>query len=168
MNRTVAEKKIKTLFDQYFVGLVDFSFNFVKCRETALDLVQDTFVKLLEISEKLPTHERALKSYLYSTVRNVSLNHIRHQKVTDEYHKSKIWTEQDEEQILAALIEAETVNNLYRAIETLPKACQEVCRLTYLEGKSNQEVAELCGVSINTIKKQKSRSIKLLRHRLIP
>ena len=159
---------VKALFDQYYIGLVEFSWHIVKCREIASDIVQDTFVKILEKLEDLPHQEKALKSYLYSSVRNISFNHIRHQKVTDEYHKSNAWTEMDEAHILEAMIYAETVSNLYKAIATLPKSCQEVCKLTYLEGKSNSEAAELCGISINTVKTQKRRSVELLRYRLVP
>lgn len=168
MKRVSSEKQVKALFEQYYIGLVDFSWYFVKCRETAFDIVQDVFVKVLEKPSELPTHEKAMKSYLYSSVRNTSLNHIRHQKVKYEYNKSKAWCEIEEDHILAALINAETVNNLYRAIESLPGSCQKVCKLTYLEGKSNSEAAELCDVSINTIKTQKRRSVKLLRRRLVP
>lgn len=168
MENVLAEMQVKSLFEQYYIALVEFSWHIVKCQDTALDIVQDTFVKVLEKSEGLPTQEKALKSYLYTAVRNTSLNHIRHQKVTDEYHKSNTWDEMDDAHMLNAMIYAETVNNLYKAIESLPKSCQEVCKLTYLEGKSNSEAAALCGLSINTIKTQKRRSVELLRHRLVP
>ncbi|NGM62637.1 RNA polymerase sigma-70 factor [Sphingobacterium sp. SGG-5] len=162
------EMQIKKLFEQYYIALVEFSWHIVKCRETAFDIVQDTFVKILEKAETLPAQENALKGYLYSSVKNTSLNHLRHQKVTDAYYTSGTWGEADEAPILDALIYAETVNNLHKAIASLPKSCQEVCKLTYIEGKSNAEAAELCGVSINTIKTQKRRSVELLRHRLVP
>lgn len=168
MKRGLTEKQIKSLFEQYYITLVEFSWHFVKCREAALDVVQDTFVKILERSDELPTQESALKSYLYSTVRNASLNHLRHQKVRVEYYHSKTLNDLDEDHVLAAMIHAETISILYKAIETLPKSCQKICRLTYLEGKTNNEAAELCDVSINTIKTQKRRSVELLRHRLSP
>ncbi|NGF56420.1 sigma-70 family RNA polymerase sigma factor [Parapedobacter sp. SGR-10] len=168
MKNILTEMHVKALFEQYYIALVEFSWHIVKCRDTASDIVQDTFVKVLERLEELPSQEKALKSYLYSSVRNISLNHIRHQKIADGYQKSNEWNEMDETYILDAMIYAETVNNLHKAIKTLPKSCQEVCKLTYLEGKSNSEAAELCGVSINTIKTQKRRSVELLRHRLAP
>jgi len=168
MNKVLTEVQIKMLFEQYYIALVEFSWHIVKCREAALDIVQDTFVKMLEKAEELPSHEKAIKSYLYTAVRNTALNYIRHQKVEHEYHQINPLNEIDDTRILDAMIYAETIHNLYKAIESLPKSCQEVCRLTWLEDKSNREAAELCGVSINTIKTQKRRSVELLRHRLAP
>lgn len=160
--------QIKALFERYYFTLVEFSWHIVKCQETSFDIVQDTFVKLLENPDRLPSDEKALKAYLYTAVRNSSINKLRHQKVTSDYHKQNDWDEKDDFDLLNAMIYAETINDLHRAIRTLPTACQEVCKLTYLEGKSNSEAAVLCGVSINTIKTQKSRSLELLRRRLSP
>lgn len=168
MDKVLTETRIKTLFEQYYIALVEFSWHIVKCREAALDIVQDTFVKILEKTDELPFHEKAIKSYLYTAVRNSALNYIRHQKVQHEYHQINPLNEIDDPRILDAMIYAETIQNLYKAIDSLPKSCQEVCRLTWLEGKSNNEAAELCGVTINTIKTQKRRSVELLRHRLAP
>lgn len=168
MISVLTETQIKILFEQYYIPLVEFSWHIVKCQDVALDIVQDTFVKILEKKEELPSHEKAIKSYLYSSVRNTALNYLRHQKVQHEYYRIHPLNEIDDPRILDAMIYAETIHNLYKAIESLPKSCQEVCKLTWLEGKSNSEAAELCGVSINTIKTQKKRSVELLRHRLAP
>ncbi|ERJ59693.1 hypothetical protein M472_13010 [Sphingobacterium paucimobilis HER1398] len=168
MDRTFTESRIKALFVQYYVVLVEYATHLIDCRETALDIVQDVFLKLLEREKDLPEQERQLKSYLYTAVKNASLNHIRHLKVVNGHHKQSEWEEESDIRLLDALIYAETIDSLYRAINKLPQSCQEVCRLTYLEGKSNDEAAELCGVSVNTIKTQKRRSVELLRVRLEP
>lgn len=159
---------VATLFERYYFALVEFSWHIVKCQDTAFDIVQDIFVKLLENPSALPSNEKALKSYLYTAVRNSSLNHLRHQHVKSDYQHRSTFDESDDIDLLNALIYAETISHLHGAINTLPDACQEVCKLTYLEGKSNSEAAALCGVSINTVKTHKRRSIKLLRHRLSP
>jgi RNA polymerase sigma-70 factor (ECF subfamily) len=168
MDKTFTESRVKVLFIQYYVALVEFSTHLLNCRETALDIVQDVFVKLLEKEGDLPEQEKFVKSYLYASVKNASLNHCRHLKVVDAYHHQQEWQEDADIKLLDALIYAETINSLYAAIQRLPKSCQEVCRLTYLEGKSNNEAAELCGVSVNTIKTQKRRSVELLRVTLKP
>jgi len=111
MDNVLTEKQIKILFEQYYIALVEFSWQIVKCREVALDIVQDTFVKMLEKAEELPPHEKAIKSYLYTAVRNTALNYIRHQKVQNEYHQINPWNEIDDTLILDAMIYAETIHN---------------------------------------------------------
>ncbi|MGN0022130.1 MAG: RNA polymerase sigma-70 factor [Sphingobacterium hotanense] len=166
--RANLEVHVKELFDQYFLSLVEFSWHFVKCRDTALDIVQDIFAKILDKRLEVPQNGTSAKSYLYRSVKNASLNYVRHIKIIENYNRATSFNEVSDENVLDAIINAEILSKLYFAIQSLPKGCQEVCRLTYLEGKSNSEVAELFGVSINTIKTQKKRSLELLRARLSP
>ncbi|MNW01780.1 RNA polymerase sigma factor [compost metagenome] len=52
---------------------------------------------------------------------------------------------------------------LYDALKKLPPKAREIVELTYLEGYSNQEVADLLHISLQTVKNQKLRALSLLR-----
>ena len=160
--------KVRELFEHYYIGLVEFGSRIVNCNETSRDIVQDVFVKLLDGKIKLPVEEPALKSYLYSMVRNATLNYLRREKLLNNYKQANEQIEFSEEAILDAIIYAETIQQLHQAIQTLPGACRNICELTYLEENSNQEAAELSNTSINTVKTHKRRAISLLRERMIP
>ena len=73
-----------------------------------------------------------------------------------------------EEDVSEKIIRAEVVNELFKAIELLPAACREIFRLGYIEGLSNPKIAEVLDVSVNTVKTQKQRGIKILRNVLRP
>lgn len=168
MSKSLTEREVKHLFESYYLGLVEFSWRLVSCEETARDIVQDTFVKLLDNTSDIIFDYQKSKSYLYSMVKNASLNHLRREKVRDRYADLKHATEESEENILEALIYSESVNQLYTAIANLPEACQHICTLTYIEEKSNQEAAELTNTSINTVKTHKRRAVEILRKNLVP
>lgn len=168
MSTSLTDREVKLLFDRYYLGLVEFSWRLVGCEETARDIVQDTFVKLLDNRAGVFLDHQKAKSYLYSMVKNASLNHLRREEVIDRYADQHEDSGQSEENILEALIYSESVNQLYAAIANLPEACQQVCTLTYLEEKSNQEAAELTNTSINTVKTHKRRAIEILRKSLLP
>lgn len=53
MKNILTETQIKTFFEQYYIALMEFSWQIVRCRETSLDIVQDTFVKILERTEDM-------------------------------------------------------------------------------------------------------------------
>lgn len=158
----------KSLFDQYYPGLVEFAFRLTGCDETARDLVQDVFVKIIENEQMVPEDAKSAKSYLYSMVKNSSLNHLRHKKVVGQYRLSTDTNREYEETALEALIYSEAINKLHHAIQALPEACQEVCRLSYLEEKSVRQTAELTNTSVNTIKTNKKRGMEILRKQLAP
>lgn len=160
--------EVKESFDQYYLILVEFACYMVKDEEYAKDIVQDVFVKLLERNQALPKDPRSIKSYLYTMVRNASLNKIRSNQTSIKYTNYLKNNPEEQETVLDALIYSESINELYKAIDSLPSACKEVCTLTYLQEESNINAAELTNTSINTIKTQKRRALKHLRQKLAP
>ncbi|MDB5262381.1 MAG: polymerase sigma-70 factor [Adhaeribacter sp.] len=162
------ELTLEELFQEYYARLVYFSFQIIKDKDNAEDIVQEAFIKYWDQRENIDTNSQAVKSYLYSTVKNASLNVLRHQKVEEKYWQTLEDALPDETSIMQLIIRAEVVSEVHRAIQTLPPACQQISRLGYLEGKNNQEIAAELGVSVNTVKTQKQRGIQLLRLRLKP
>lgn len=139
---------------EYFAeGMVD--------EAAARDVVQDAFVKLWERREQF-FNFNAIKTFLYLTIKNACLNIAKHDKVVDKYQQGL--TEPIEEMdVLHRMIEAEVIDEVYMALQQLPQGCRNVIFLSYFEGMSNQEVADELNVSINTVKTQKVRALKLLR-----
>ncbi len=110
----------------------------------------------------------AIKNFLYTTVRNASLNYLRHRKVAKQYLDYQDSCPLEEANVLDAIIRSEVVDEIYEAIQSLPESCRRISRMGYLEGMKNQEIAEELGLSINTIKTHKQRALQLLRLRLNP
>ena len=165
---SLTKVEIQQLFEQYYVPLVEFSWRIVQCNEAASDIVQDIFVKLLDKPYTIGSHEGSKKRYLYTTVKNASLNYLRKGRTSQKYLQQTAFNEQDDSQLLDSLIYAEIVGHLEKAIDTLPEGCQQICKLAYLEEKSNNEIAAHFAVSVNTVKTQKRRALLLLRKRLSP
>jgi RNA polymerase sigma factor (sigma-70 family) len=64
---------------------------------------------------------------------------------------------------LDLIIRAEVIGEIQRSIEDLPEGCKVVIKLAFTEGLKNEEIAKALGISINTVKSQKQRALKLLR-----
>jgi RNA polymerase sigma-70 factor (family 1) len=159
--------KIQELFDEYYIGLVEFCSRIIHCTETSRDIVQDIFVKLLDSSIELPREKAVLRSYLYSMVRNASLNYLRREKLFHKYKQANDHSAFSDEDVLEAIIYGETIQQLHHAIQSLPAACRNICELTYLEEHSNQEAAKLSETTINTVKTHKRRAVALLREQIL-
>ncbi len=161
-------QSFEELFQTYYSRLCYFSFQIVKDKASAEDIAQDAFVKYWDQQELVARHEIAVKNFLYTTVRNASLNFIRHEKVEKHYLEKQDPLALDEAGILHALIRSEVIDEIYSAIESLPESCRRISRMGYLEGMKNHEIAAQLGLSINTIKTQKQRALQLLRLKLHP
>ncbi|MFC6103126.1 sigma-70 family RNA polymerase sigma factor [Olivibacter domesticus] len=157
--------EVKGWFDLYYTRLCTFAFRLVNCQETARDLAQDAFVVLMEGTLKSVDDPSAIKSYLYSTVKHAALNRIRHKQIASRIHEQDFV---EDAKVLQAMMHAEVMGELHAALESLPSGCSQICKMGYLEGMKNFEIAEALNVSINTVKTQKQRALMLLRNRLSP
>jgi len=159
---------LKQLFDRYYTRLVYFSAQIVGSQEAAEDIAQEAFIKYWNQRHDVVPHPLAIKSYLYNTVKHASLNVARHQKVKDTYAANLGDMAAVTESLDNAIIHAEVLAQLHSALSTLPEGCQQISRMSYLEGMKNQEIAQTLGISVNTVKTQKQRALQLLRLKLNP
>lgn len=75
---------IPEFFRSYYPMFVSFARNFVQSRDVCEDLVQEAFVALLEQGCTFD-NEYMAKGFLYKTLRNKCLNHLRHEQIRNRY-----------------------------------------------------------------------------------
>ncbi|ARS40236.1 hypothetical protein CA265_11465 [Sphingobacteriaceae bacterium GW460-11-11-14-LB5] len=154
------------LFKKLYPRLCDFACYLLKDKELAEDMVQDAFMVYLEQRENVSTNFNAVKSFLYTAIKNACLNKIRHNNVVDLYNKKNPLNIYTDPEILEGIIHAEVIAEIYDKINALPPGCAMVIRYGYLEGLSNSEIADRMNISINTVKSQKKRALVLLKMHL--
>lgn len=137
------------------------------------DVVQEAFVKVLEGLGQLEDPGR-FKGWLRNIVRTTALDHLRRRKVVGRAAEALPGTEDDGSQPLPAptlapedvLQRAEVREQVRAAVATLPESQREVVLLKYLDGRSYEEIAELTGLTVNTIESRLFRARTTLRKRL--
>lgn len=72
------ELTLESLFKEYYARLVHFSFQLVKDIANAEDIAQDAFIKYWHQRETVTANRIAVKTFLYVSVKNASLNLLRH------------------------------------------------------------------------------------------
>lgn len=159
---------IETLFKEYFLRLTVYAHPFVNSEEIAKDIVQEAFIILMDRTDILARPEQVIKSFLYSTVKNQCLNHKRREVTAEKVHTVLRAEEEDSVDHLTNLIRAEIVGVLHQQLSILPDKCQHICKLIYFDGKKYEEVATLLNISLNTVKSQRQRAIRILKSKLIP
>ncbi len=154
------------IFERYSRLLLRHAFRLLNNKEEAQDVVQEVFVMLWEKKETLDPN-KALSSYLYSSVRNRIFNLLSHQKVVVKYAESfdqfaiegyNITDDTVRENELAKIID--------REIELLPERMREVFLLNKKHGLSYQEIGEQLDISPETAKQQVYKSLKILKPKI--
>lgn len=156
------ETAFRNLFNEYNARLCYFAQRLLPNSVVAEDVVQEAFLIFWQKRRDFD-HPKAIKHFLYLTVRNHCFNIYKHQKVVQK-HEDQLRTLQEEG--IDNLIEAEVLAKVMQALNALPPGCRTVVQLSYFNKMKNQEIANHLDVSINTVKTQKKRAIHLLRKTL--
>jgi len=155
-------------FRQFYAALCYFASRMIKDQQTAEDIVEESFIKLWDRHAGFTTI-KSIKSFLYRTTRNSCLNHLKRIKIIHKQKKTfSDFGETAEEFVLNEMIRTEVLLEIRKAIENLPPKCSQICRLSYIEGLSNEEIAGRLLLSVNTVKNQKTKGINLLKLSLSP
>ncbi len=156
------------LYQHYYASLCAYVNKIIDDQEQAEDIVQEVILAIYE-GDKSFTTTAELTNYLYKACYNNTLLFLRHQKnkPTQLDILEEINNLEDSDESYQLALKEELVRQLYIAIQQLPKEQQRIM-LMHLEGYSWVEIAEKLGVSINTIKTQRNRSMKILRKTINP
>lgn len=154
------------LYNEHYRGLSVYAANFVGNLSEAEDIVQEVFSTLWEHDLSFIS-STAIKAYLYRSVRNGSLDMLKHKNVEESYiHKTmEAYPEIKFDDSGDTLNKEIVYAKLFRTIEDLPQRQREIF-LLYMRGKKNREIAEIMQVSVDTVKTQKRRAMSFLRQKL--
>ncbi|AFL79727.1 RNA polymerase sigma-70 factor, Bacteroides expansion family 1 [Aequorivita sublithincola DSM 14238] len=158
----------RSLFDALYPPLCLFANKYLNDMDTSKDIVQEVFIK---IWEKQPafTHLNTTKAYFYTTVKNHCLNYLKskHYKTIANANPLDLTMQQSEEYFYSEIVTAETYNQLYKAINTLPKKSAKVITLS-LNKYTTNEIAEELNITPSTVRTQKSLAYQKLKGLLAP
>jgi RNA polymerase sigma-70 factor (family 1) len=161
------EEGLGFFFQQYYTRLCYFATTLLYDDCLAQEITSDAFTKLWQSRQSLAT-EGSIKAWLYSTVRNAAIDHLRKVKrlrVSESGLQSATTIEQS---VLHTIIQTETIDHIVQTIGKLPPQCRRIFRLFYLHGKSYNEIAQELNLSPQTVRNQKLRATKLLRKMILP
>lgn len=123
--------------------------------DQAADLVQDTFIKLLQTRDELFGIKEP-RAYLTSIAKNLLIDQVRRKRIEQayldglsqmEYILHTVTSPEDQMQVIQAL------DKMCKALEGVSAKAQQAFILHYLEGYTHKEIAEQLGVSTKMIQK---------------
>ncbi|WP_235912603.1 RNA polymerase sigma factor [Velocimicrobium porci] len=130
---------------------------YVKNKETALDIVQNTIVKVLENQDSL-RKKRAAKTWIYQILIHECLNELRKTKreipcepeqLGEDFYKEKFYDGEEEV--------------LFEAINILPEKQKTVILLHYYEYLTLKEIAAITETNLSTVKTRLYSGLKKLK-----
>ena len=159
---TLVDKQVfEDLYRQYFVKLYRFANSLTHCREASEEIVHDVLINLWK-KRHIYNEIENLNTYLYVSVKNLSLNYIRSQSKqtyvdAETLNNDNTYISVDPESVL---ISKEEVDNLNILINNLPVNCRMIFKLVKEDGLKYKEAASLLNISVKTVENQLAIALK--------
>lgn len=151
------------IFKKYYKPLVAYSGTILKSQDEAEDIVQQVFVTVWNKRQELGIIQ-SIKSYLYRSVYNSSLNRIKQVKVRQQYAKEYVLSNVNNYE--SNHRHNELQQQIEQALDELPEQCGNIFRMSRFEQLKYQEIADKMGLSVKTIENQMGKALKLMREKL--
>lgn len=154
------------LYRRYTMLLLNHAYTRVHCRDQAKDVVQEVFVNLWDKRKELIINKN-VSAFLYKSVRNIILNQIAHQQVSDKYISSiEDFALKNEAMADHLIREKQYAQLIQEEIGKLTPKMREVFELSRTEYLSHKEIALRLNISEQTVSKHISNALRTLRNRL--
>jgi RNA polymerase sigma-70 factor (ECF subfamily) len=158
------EQAFELFFRKFNTRLCAFANKFLADPEEAQEVVQDMFIKIWEAHVDIDP-ENSLKSYVFKTVQNLSINRLRRKKTESRYLEiyKLIYIENQEFSAHESLLGRELETHIVHSIKKLPSGCRKIFELSRSEGLKYKEIAESLHISVKTVEAQMSKALRSLR-----
>ena len=173
--RELAFRELMRRYERPVFSLV---FRMVRDRETAEDLAQDAFVKVLNHIDKY-SPEFKFSSWLFKIANNVAIDHLRrrrldtismdgspHASTASEVEATTLNLESEQESALDELEAKELGSAIERAIAKLRPEYRACIMLRHVEGRAYEEIAATLDLPLGTVKTYIHRARHELRKAL--
>ena len=162
------------LVRRYRSPLQNFVFRFVGDRETAEDIVQETFLRCLKHRHQYPVIEQ-VSTWLYTIAGNLAKTELRRRKRwhwvpigpnEDDEVRTSFYEPVDNDMLPGEITDTKTVQgSVVKAINALPEEFREAVQLRDLNGLSYDEIAKIIECPVGTVKSRVNRGrIRLQRN----
>ena len=162
------ERAFHELADRYHGRLLNFVYRTIGDRDRAEDLVQETFVRVYRHLHRFdPT--KKFSTWIYTIAGNLAKNELRNRsrnplilfqtltKNREDDDRPLTW--EDRNYLPDELFRKRHLREqVEKAVEELPDHHREVFELREMEGKSYEEIAEITGTKLGTVKSRLNRA----------
>ena len=171
---SISSTEFGKLFFEFKPRFIALAYRYVRDRETAEDLVSDSFMTFWEMHETLPA-DINVPAYILTSVKNRCLNHlnaqIRHRRAEQDMHSTLTRRLQADVRSLSAydpdlLFSEEIRAILKQAVRKMPKMTRSVFLLSRLRNMTYSEIAAELGISVSHVNFEIRRALNLMRSEL--
>jgi RNA polymerase sigma-70 factor (ECF subfamily) len=158
---------LERLLVVYWAPLVGYAHRLLGDAAAAEDVVQRAFVRLYERDHVLPAGDE-VRPFLYRIVRNLVVNEWRRERIREQWLDEQRLEEEPVALPDDRLDRLELRTAIELAVESLPARRREIFTLSRFHELTNDEIADVLGISSQTVANQLVSALRTLRELLRP
>jgi len=160
------EEALTAVYDEYAPAIYRYAYRLAGHRETAEEVVSETFHRLLVSLKNGGGPQQNLSAWLYRVAHNSVVDRWRRQPAQDEVLLTETPDTSTVDRNLERLIRQQEVEDVRRALQLLTPLQQQVIVLRYMEDLSIKEVAAIVERDANAVKALQHRAVNSLKRLL--
>ncbi|SMO31820.1 RNA polymerase sigma factor [Solitalea koreensis] len=163
----ITKDQIEDLFHANYKNLCMVAVRYVDDLDLAKDLVQEFFVYLLNKQEQIQLRT-SFEAYAVRSIKFTCITYLKRQKGKIIYQSDNLpETAFDPFGLIEdENLKTETYTKLNTALKNLPTERRKIFLMSNVEGLTYAEIAEINGISVNTVKTQIKKAYATLRTEL--
>ena len=162
-SRTLNRASLEILYMELEKPLYNVVFRYVWNKEEAQDIVQESFVKLWKMKDKVEI--TTVKALVFKICINLARSNFRRKKILTFLSLDQSVKEPDLKNH-SNLIKMEEIQILRKVIKKLPSKLKEIVLLTEFSDMSYDEIGECLGIPVGTVGSRRNKAIKMLKDKL--
>lgn len=150
---------LEQLYNCTYKSVYAFIFSMVKCRQTAEDLMHDTYMRIFE---KASTYKigTCLRTWVMTIAKNLTYDYFRKEKPIVQFDDSQV---ENETSYLAGSNEKAIIHiELEKALKELSELDSQIAVLYAACGYKHKEIAQILSIPEGTIRRRYRKAIKQL------
>ena len=161
--QTDAEKAFECLYNQLWEKLYSVSFNYVREKAAAQEIVQDVFLNLWEKRKRL-YDVQDIGAFAMRAVKNRIYDHFDKKAIQDLYLLRAAQTMSKPVNTTQQQVEYnETFKLIDTEIDKLPETTKKIFRLSRFDRFTNEEIASTLKLSVKSVEYHITQALKQLR-----
>ena len=150
-------EELMACFEEYRTEIYRFLCRRLGCEDTAEDLVQDTYLRLVDYREG--QHISNPRAFIYKIANNLALDHLRAQKRRDfiveieALSESVPLTVEDHVDPQSVVMNQQQLEILNKLIQGFPPVMQDVFIRSRFYGQTHEQIADALGISKSWVEK---------------
>ncbi len=162
------QKAFRRFFELQEQPLLFFADKLLSNRQQAEDSVLIAFQKFWELKDNFASLE-SVRSFLYTTVRNLALNHIKRRNMLQTAHQDilKQSTAYDDAYVEYKMLQSELLALVYNEIQSLQSNHRQILQLAFIEELSTKEISQKLSMEESSVRSAKTRALIQLKKALV-